>query len=246
MKKFLTGLATAGMLFCALGVSHALTNFAVLNPIPSPPGPQTPYFFDNSSGTFGVTPTPLDVTFRFLQPVPVIGLMEIPATLTISAMASAPLTPPPATQPLKGLVFEVRAALPAHYSPFGTGTGVLLRTVVPDAMLFPDGTLANLSNPAPALAFLGSEFGLGLIMESDYIMIDPDEDQTATWSYSLVDPTPFAAAGPDGWLQDTEFGGNANFSAEVRNFVPEPGSVAMLLGFGVGASLALIRRRRTR
>jgi hypothetical protein len=246
MKKFLTGLATAGMLLGALGASHALTQFAVLNPIPSPPGPQTPYFFDNASGMFGVTPSPLDVTFRFLQAVPVIGLSEVEATLTISAMAAAPLTPAPPTQALKGLVFEVKAKNAADFSPFGTGTGVLLRTVVPDAMLFPDGTLANLSNPVAALAFLGSEFDIGLLMESDYLIIDPDENQTATWSYSLIDPSPFAEAGADDWLQDTEFGGNANFSATVTGYVPEPGSVAMLFGLGVGASLALIRRRRTR
>lgn len=64
MKKFLTGLMAVGLLFGTLSASNALTQFAVLNPEPG--GPQTPYFFDNASMTFGVTPTPLEVQFQFI------------------------------------------------------------------------------------------------------------------------------------------------------------------------------------
>jgi hypothetical protein len=240
MKKFLTGIAAAGLLFSALNVSNALTQFAVLNPVPIPPGPVTPYHFDNASATFGVTPIVLPVTFQFLVPgVPTVGNNVIDAFLTISAEANGPFIPD--NQPLKNLVFAV---VPQNAGDV-FGAGILLRTVVPNPVDFPDGTLADLFSVGN-LGFLGSEFINGLIMESSYLAIDPTENQTATWSFSNVIPPGGFAAGANGFLRDTELQGNANFAATVVVGVPEPGSVALLIGFGVGGSLALIRRRRNR
>jgi len=251
MKKFLTGFAAAGMLFGALSASHALTQFAFLNPIPSPPGPQTPYCWENDeAGTTGqlvLTDTnlvkpgiQLDVTFQFLQAVPVIGTNVVDAELTMSAESNGTMLG--TAQPLKNLVFEVTPKNAGDVF----GAGILLRTVVPSPVDFPDGTLATLQSIAD-LGFLGSSAIQGLIMESSYILIDPNENQTATWSYSLLDPPGAFAPDPGNMiLRDTKLGGNANFSATVFNVVPEPGSVAMLLSLGVGGSLALIRRRRTR
>jgi hypothetical protein len=247
MKKFLTGLVAAGLLGGTFSISHALTQFAVLNPIPSPPGPQTPYQFTNSTITFdsnvdvnaGKPGNQQNVTFAFLQPVPVIGTNTVDAELTITALGDTPLSV--TDQPLKGFVFEVTAKNAGDVF----GSGVLLRTVIPSPVDFPAGTLADLFSVGNT-AFLTSEFGLGLIMQSDYIIIDPTQNQTATWSFSKVDPFGMFAAGGNGYLRDTQLGGNANFAATVRNIVPEPGSVALLVGFGVGGSLALIRRRRTR
>jgi hypothetical protein len=247
MKKFLTGFVAAGLLVGALSLSHALTQFAVLNPVPSPPGPQTPYQFFNATQTFdsnvdvnaGKAGNQMDVTFAFLQPVPVIGTNTVEAELTITAIATTPMGV--TNQDLEAFVFEVTAKNAGDVF----GGGVLLRTIVPAPADFPAGTLADLFSVGNT-AFLQSEFGLGLIMDSDYILIDPDENQTATWSFSLIDPFGPFAPGPNMFLRDTKLGGNANFSATVFNRVPEPGSVAMLIGFGVGGSLALIRRRRTR
>jgi len=239
MKKFLTGIAAAGLLLGTLSASHALTQFAVLNPIPIPPGPALPYFYDNATQTFGVTPTPLDVTFQFLQPVPVIGTNTVDAKLTISAISSVGMAG--TNQDLEGFVFTVTAANVGDVF----GTGILLQTIVPNPLDFPAGTLANLFSIGN-LGFLGSEFGIGLIMESDYIIIDPTEDQRATWSFANVVPPGGFAPDVNGFLRDTQLNGNANFAATVRNIVPEPGSVAMLIGFGVSGSLALLRRRRSR
>lgn len=239
MKKFLTGIAAACLLFGTLSASHALTQFAVLNPQPIPPGPATPYFYDNATQTFGVSPVVLDVTFAFLQPVPIIGTNVIDAKLTISAVSSVGMSG--TNQDLEGFMFTVTPTNGADVF----GAGILLQTVVPSAMDFPAGTLANLFSVGN-LGFLGSEFGIGLIMSSSYLIIDPTMNQTATWSFANVIPSGGFAPGGNGFLRDTELNGNANFAATVRNIVPEPGSVAMLIGFGVGGSLALIRRRRSR
>jgi len=239
MKKFLTGLAAVGMLFGTLSASHALTQFAVMNPVPTPPGPVTPYQFDNATQTFKIVPVTLDVTFAFLQPVPVIGTNTIPAKLTISASASSPMVG--TSQPLENLTFKV---VPANVGDV-FGAGVLLETTVPDINLFPAGTLADLFSVGN-LGFLGSEFGIGLVMSSSYLNIDPTQNQTATWSYSLVIPPGGFAPDVNGFLRDTQMNGNANFAATFTPVVPEPGSIALLVGFGVGGSLALIRRRRSR
>jgi hypothetical protein len=231
MKKSLTGVLSLSMLCGLITASQALTQFAVMNPVPSPPGPQTPYKFTNATGQFGVNPSPLDVKFQFLQAVPVIGTGIVDAKLTISAVQNGNLIGN--NQPLTDFVFEVKAANAVDVF----GTGVLLRAVLPNvnANLFSIGSIA----------FLSSEFAEGLVMESDYLIIDPAQNQTATWSYSLVNPAGFVAGG-NGLLRDEQLGGNANFAATTRNIVPEPGSVAMLIGMGVSGSLALIRRRRSR
>jgi hypothetical protein len=239
MKKFLTGIAAAGLLLSTLSASHALTQFAVVNPIPIPPGPALPYFFDNGTQTFGVTPSPLDVTFAFLQPVPVIGTSTVAAKLTISAIATVGMTG--TNQDLEAFTFKITAANPGDVF----GGGVLLETVVPAPGDFPAGTLASLFSSGNN-AFLSSEFGIGLIMRSDYLNIDSTENQTATWSFANVVPPGGFAPGANGFLRDTVLNGNGNFAATTTPFVPEPGSMAMLVGFGVGGSLALLRRRRSR
>jgi hypothetical protein len=240
MKKFLTGLATAGMLFGALGVSHAITLFATLNPVPSAPDSplQTPYCWDNATMTFSTldtdmdTPgTQLDVLFTFLQPVPVIGTNTVEALLTITADADGTMTG--TAQPLQNLVFEVTAKNAGDVY----GSGVLLRTVVPAF-----GELFSVGNTG----FLQSDELAGLQMESDYIFIEPTEPQAASWSFSNIEPPGPFVPGANMFLRDTKLGGNANFSATVRNVIPEPGSVTMLLSLGVGGGLALIRRRRSR
>lgn len=243
MKKFLNGLMAAGLLLSSLSASNALTQFAVLNPVAG--GPQTPYFFDNGPNVFGVTDTnaapgvQLDVTFQFLVPVPVIGTNTVDATLEITALGSGPMAG--VSQPLEQFQFTVRAKNPGDVF----GTGILLQTVVPDPMLFPVGTLADLFSVG-STGFLQSEFAIGLVMSSDYLLIDPLQNQTSTWSYSLVVPNGPFAPDANGFLRDTQLGGNANFAATFRQIVPEPGSVAMLVGFGVGGSMMLMRRRRAR
>jgi hypothetical protein len=134
MKKFLTGIAAAGLLFSTLSASHALTQFAVVNPIPIPPGPVTPYQFDNATQTFGVTPSPLDVTFAFLTPVPVIGTNTVAAKLTISAVATTMMVG--TDQPLEAFSFKITATNPGDV----VGGGVLLETIVPAPADFPAGT----------------------------------------------------------------------------------------------------------
>jgi hypothetical protein len=248
MKKFLSGLFAAGLLIGALGTSQALTQFAVLNPVPSPPGDplQTPYHWDNATTSLSVIDqyplmagTNLDVRFAFLQPVPVIGTNTIDAILTISAVADGTMVG--TSQPLKSLTFTV---IPKNVGDV-FGAGILLETTIPNPLFFPDGTLGELFSVGNS-GFLQTDFGRGLVMSSSYILIDPDEDQLGNWSFSLIDPAGPFAMGPGMFLRDTKLGGNANFSATVFNIVPEPGSVAMLIGFGVGGSLALLRRRRSR
>jgi len=239
MKKFLTGIAAAGLLFGTLSSSHALTQFAVLNPVPIPPGPILPYRFDNGTQTLGSTPSPIPVTFEFLTPVPVIGTNTIDALLTISAVANGPFIIN--DQPLKAFSFTVTPVNAGDVF----GAGILLQTLVPAPADFPDGTLAELFSIGN-LGFLGSEAILGLRMSSSYLDIDQDEDQRATWSFANILPPGSFAPGANGFLRDTFLNGNANFAATFRTNVPEPGSVAMLVGFGVGGSLALLRRRRAR
>jgi hypothetical protein len=240
MKKFLSGFVAAGMLLGSLSASHAITLFATMNPVPSAPSDplQRPYIWDNATQTFSTLDTnagkagiQLDVQFAFLQPVPVIGTSTIDAELTISAIADGTMTG--TAQPLQALVFTVTPKNAGDVY----GAGILLQTVVPAF-----GELFSVG----ATAFLQSDELAGLQMSSSYLFIEPLDPQTATWSFSNIDPIGAFVAGANMYLRDTKLGGNANFSATVRNVVPEPGSVAMLLSLGVGGSLALIRRRRNR
>jgi hypothetical protein len=171
--------------------------------------------------------------------VPVIGTNTVDATLEINAVGSSPMVG--TNQPLEQYEFIVRAKNPGDVF----GSGILLRTITPDPILFPAGTLADLFSVGTT-GFLSSEFAIGLTMESDYLLIDPNQNQTATWSYSLIVPTGPFAPDANGFLRDTQLGGNANFAATFRQVIQEPGSVAaMVIGFGIGGSM-LIRRRRTR
>lgn len=235
MKKFLNGLLAAGMLLGSLTASNALTFFAQVNQI----GSGTPYVWDNNgvSGSFSVNPNPLPVTFQFQVPVPVIGTNTVNANLVITAINSGTMVG--STQPIEQLSFKIVATNPLD---FVGGNNVLLETILPVPL--PAGIQGEITGTG-STAFLGSDFIRGLVMRSDYLSIDPNQDQSATWSFSKVDPSPVA---PDinGILRDTLFSGNGNFSATVVVGVPEPGTVAMLASFGVGGGLLMIRRRRNR
>ncbi|MCS6775063.1 MAG: hypothetical protein NZ557_00825, partial [Chthonomonadaceae bacterium] len=212
MKKWIGGLMAAGLLAGSLSASNALTLFAQVNQI----GVGTPYQWDNTGagGTFGTVPSPLNVTFQFLVPVPVIGTSIVPATLTISAVDFGPMVG--TTQPLQWLSFQILATNPADWY---LGNNVLLETIMPVPL--PNGIEGDITGVG-SIAFLSSDFLRGLVMRSDYINISQTQNQTATWSFSSVNPTPLVA-GAGGYLRDTLFGGNGNFSATFRNIVPEPG-----------------------
>jgi len=238
MKKFLNGLLAAGMLFGSLSASNALTFFAQVNQI----GSGTPYVWNNNeagtNGAFTVNPNPLNVTFQFQVPVPVIGTNSVAAKLVISAVNSGTMVG--AQQPIEQLSFKIVATNLADYA--SPGNNVLLETIMPVPL--PGGIGGEITGTG-STAFLGTDFLRGLVMRSDYLSIDPNNDQSATWSFSKVLPSPVA---PDlnGVLRDTLFSGNGNFSANIQTTVPEPGAVAMLASFSVGGGMLLIRRRRNR
>lgn len=235
MKKFLSGLFAAGMLLGSLSASNALVFFAQVNQI----GTGTPYVWDNNeagtTGALSVNPSPLNVTFAFALPVPVIGTNTVQAQLIISAVNSGTMVG--AQQPLEQLSFKIVATNPLD---FIGGNNVLLETILPVPL--PAGIGGDIQGIGNTVQ-LSSDFIRGLVMRSDYLSIDPNNDQSATWSFSKVVPAP-VAPGLNGVLQDTLFSGNGNFSANILTTVPEPGAVAMLASFGVGGGLLMIRRRK--
>ncbi|MCS6774950.1 MAG: hypothetical protein NZ557_00255, partial [Chthonomonadaceae bacterium] len=186
-------------------------------------------------------PSPLPVTFQFQLAIPrpfaapIPALTPIPALLTISAVDNGTMVG--TQQPVKNLVFTIAAQNTADFYDFGAAApsqNILLQTTTS-----PLGDITGVVSNA----FLDTDFLRGLIMDSDYLFIDPTQNQTATWSFSNVNPAPLAADPVNGILRSTLFGGNGNFSAHVSNIIPEPGAMALLIGFGVTGGLLALRRR---
>lgn len=219
MKKFLIGLAAA-----ALFSTQAVASHAVLFGLANPKVPGEPYFWDNASGTFGVTGGSLDVEFTFLvaNSCGPIGV-PIDATLTISAASAGAVTiGPPSQQPLMTYSFTITED--------GSGDNLLSGTA----------PLAFLDQAAPDSAALSTTSAVGLTFTSDCLVFTGSE--SATFSFSSTTPDAFAAGG-NGLLIDMLFGGNGNFSADIQQ-IPEPGTVGLLFSSCIGGGVLLARRRR--
>jgi hypothetical protein len=209
MRRFCMLLIAVGMFLWKPQASHADTLFAILTPKPFPIGPTTPYRFDNATQTFLTSPDPVEVMFQFLVPVPIVGTKSIPALLSIRAVASSPILG--TNQALEGLEFTI---VPRNAEDV-FGAGILLRSSIPNPVDFPAGTLADLFSVGN-LGFLGSEFGIGLIMQSSYLTIDPTQNQTAAWMFSIAQPSGGFAPGANGFLRDTRLNGLASFTASFE------------------------------
>jgi hypothetical protein len=216
MKKFLIGLAAAALFSLQPLASHAVL-FGVVNPT----GTGEPYFFDNDTLAFGTTPSPLPVEFTFLvaNTCAAIGV-PVPALLTITGT---------------GVSFDgtTETLLPFSFSITSGGTNLLTGTAVN----------GNLTQTVPDTATLLSTSGTnGMVFTSDCLTFVPNTE-SATFSFSSTTPDVFAPGTDPAHLQDTTFGGNGNFSAEIVQ-VPEPGVAGLLFSSCIGGGLLFARRRR--
>jgi hypothetical protein len=192
---------------CVLsGAAHAQSlPFATISPRQSGPT----YQFDNDSLTFGLVSSSVEVTFKFYEPVPVIGTNPIPARLIMSADAAGPVSlGPPSQQLLISFAFVIVPVNPEDIF----GEGILLRGSALVAFL-------DQLDPSTGNLYSGSE--VGLQMTSSYVNFDSPDDHTALWSFGDTTPDLFEA-GPNGSLIDMLFAGTALFTASVTAIPPGP------------------------
>jgi hypothetical protein len=218
MKKFLIGLAAAALLSLQPIASHAVL-FGVVNPVAS----GEPFFFNNTTATFGVSPGALPVEFTFLvaNSCAPIGT-PIAATLTIGATGT---TFAAGDQSVAAHAFSIISNVGSMNLLSGTALTAELTQSVPNTAALTASAIAN-----------------GLAFTSDCLAFVPGTE-AGTFSFSSTSPDVFAPGVNPLLLQDTTFGGNGNFSAEIVQ-VPEPGVTGLLFSSCIGGGLLFARRRR--
>jgi hypothetical protein len=241
IKKCLASLLLVGLFVGPVRLCQAQV-FAEVKTIVSTTDPtKVQYTWDNPTQTFTTNPTPTPIVFAFDVLGAPSGLNDVNATMTITGMA------PPGplgfynaftqTQPIANLTFTINAVGGMGYAP---GQLLLMGTfqipALPNAFLTQTapGT-ANLSS-----SNVGTPGGLTLI--SPYFMFDPAQMESATWSFSTINPALFTQTG-DYLSSIPLINGNGNFAARTAA-VPEPGVVSTLLGAGIVGGLFIRRRRR--
>lgn len=240
IKKCLVSLLAVGLFVGQAYVCRAVT-FAEVKSIVTVTDPtKVQYQWTNGTQVFSTNPSPTPIVFAFDILGAPSGLGDVNATMSLNAVAppgpAGFYNPLAKIQPLANLSFTINAVGGMGYAP-----GQLLLSGVFQTPNLPD---AFLQQSAPNTATLtASSFPFtpgGLILTSPFFPIDPTQPQTATWSFSTLNPAVFSQTG--NYLTSIPLiNGNGNFAASV---VPEPGAVSILLAAGVGGFL-FVRRRRS-
>lgn len=240
MRKILTSVLAGALIFGAVTASSAYS----LNPFASYLFQESnkPYKFTNAGvgSTFGLTSANgVPVTFKFSTGSAVaadliangygslVGV-DIPATL-VSMSADAPVG--------------------------GTSNGFVEQGVVNVAFKIVDSSNRVLLSGTSDFGLLsGKKNGSNGSLEatddvpidnvsfaSDFVNLGSPKYAAQAYSITTTSQDPKFGLDDNGWLKTSTGAYNGNFSiAEV----PEPGALAMLIGFGVSGSLFIIRRRR--
>lgn len=244
MKSFLRSVAGSALLVVMATSSYAYS----FNPFASYLFEQSnkPYKFTNagSSSKFGLTSqTGVPVSFRFSSGTEVANDLvangygtlvgsDISANLVFlnaNAPAAGTLDGSLTLQPVTNVSFSIVASS-------GQYAGKVLLGGTSDNGLLDgrDGTgvgSLDLTDDVPTD---------NVTFTSDFVNLDGPKYTAQAASFTTSNFTGFSLAS-NGWLNSGTGAFNGNFSIAQ---VPEPGTLAMLMGFGVAGSLFVVRRRR--
>jgi len=244
IKKCLVSLLAVGLFTGQACLCRAVTFAEVKSIVSTTDATKVQYQWSNGTQTFTTVPSPTPIVFAFDVAGAPSGLSDVNATMTVTATAPpGPLgfyNPLVKAQPLGNLTFTINAVGGMGYAP-----GQLLLRGMFQAPNLPD---AFLQQSAPNTATLtSSSIPLtpgGLILVSPFFMIDPTQTQTATWSFSTVNPPLFTQTPGNNYLNDIPLlNGNGNFAATVTS-VPEPGTWSALAAAGFVGFMFVRRRKR--
>jgi len=241
IKKGIVSLLAVGLFVGQACLCKAVT-FAEVKSIVTVTDPtKVQYTWSNGTQVFTTSPSPTPVVFAFDVLGAPSGLADVNANMLITAVAppgpAGFYNPLARIQPLSNLSFTITAAGGGGYA-----AGQLLLSGIFQTPNVPD---AFLQQSAPGTATLtSSNFPLtpgGLILTSPFFPIDHTMPESATWSFSTLNPAVFTQTGS--YLSSIPLiNGNGNFAATV---VPEPGVMSTFLAAGFGGFL-FIRRRRAK
>lgn len=255
MRKALSALLAAGVLFGVTQASHAVT-FASFDVDTTAPGltPNPAFQFNNGSGVLNLITSPSLFTFSFANaatsfglPVADVGLYSN-VELTFSTVTNGPGTNIlGVNQPMTNLVFQFKTTQVEH----GVAAGTVLLSGAANALIpgsqgivlsgadsGPNpGTASYLAQENPALLSTVT-FSSG-IASLNAGLAAAFNRQVAV-SYTSVSPHlsgPILGS-PDSFTAQ----GNGTFAAQA-GAVPEPGALTMLLGIAVSGTALFFRRR---
>jgi len=241
IKKHLLSLVAIGLFAGQTCLCQAVTFAEVKSIVSVTDATKVNYQWNNGTQVFNTLPSPTPIVFAFDVLGAPSGLSDVNAMMLITAMAppgpAGFYNPIAKTQPLSNLSFTITAVGGMGYAP-----GQLLLSGMFQTPTLPD---AFLQQSAPNTATLTSSSVPftpgGLILTSPFVTIDPTQPQSATWSFSTLNPQVFTQTG--NYLSSIPLiNGNGNFSATAA--VPEPGALSALAAAGfVGFAFARRRRR---
>jgi len=241
VKKHLVSLLAVGLFAGQTCLCRAVT-FAEVKSIVTVTDPtKVQYQWNNGTTIFNTVPSPTPIVFAFDVVGAPSGLADVNATMLLTAVAppgpAGFYNPIAKIQPLANISFSINAVGGMGYAP-----GQLLLSGMFQTPNLPD---AFLQQSAPNTATLtASSFPFtpgGLTLFSPFFPIDPTQPQTATWSFSTLNPSVFTQTGS--YLSSIPLiNGNGNFAA--TSAVPEPSTWSALAAAGFVGFMFVRRRRR--
>lgn len=239
MKKIGMGLKLSGIALGALcfgSISQAATvSFASFDPKIS----GNNYKFTNSGasssfGLNGLSVLPVNFQYKVSNGTGLVNTV-IDADLTISADVNGTAAQAFGTdfQSMKNVSMQFKAVSPI----MGLSNLLTITTASTGLLSGRDGgATVNFNGDTSA--------GDTVVFTSDFL--DFSQTINRNFALSFVAANPSLSINGNGYLNTFTIAGNGTFASDPQpnSTVPEPGSIAMLVGSGVTGSLAVVRRRR--
>lgn len=258
MNKIVSPLMTLGFLASCVTASQAASVTFASYQQQSPSTTGFTLSGASSGGTLRATDggpggsLPVLFTFGALAPNSLIN-QQVLANLTFTAATSGTAAPTQggqgSSQPFNTVTFQFTSASNQTINGQAVAAGANLLTGTSGFSTGPGGTLAGTNNGTSA-TFSGSDVTAGsplffntVTFTSQFITFTPGQNAFA-YSFSGVNPS-FTTGGtfPAQFINSFTASSTGTFSTSA---VPEPGSVALLVGMGVTGASFLARRRRAK
>jgi len=202
-------------------------------------GAGTGFFRTTNDGNVSAGTIPIAFTFNIA--VPAFPTTITKASMFFSSSATAPctITAGTLTQPLNGGVLSIFVSPSDPVYGATHGNELIFKATYNSAGITQDNTQGN---PQPTFGFADPSDVVSFVSPY-FTSADPEK---GTFSFSSGLPLGGVTCNANGKMNTQTMGGNGNFSAGTvtTQGVPEPGTLTMLLGTGVAASMFMIRKRR--
>jgi hypothetical protein len=253
MRKVMSSLVLAGVLALSVSAANAVT-FASFDLDTETPGitPNPAFRFNNGTGVLNLITSPTLFTFNFANsatslglPLANVGLFQN-VNLTFSSQTNGPGTDfGTVLQPMTNVTFTFTTTQAQN----GVGAGTVLLSGTGNAILGSQGIQLSGASGGNTASLLAQDNAVLLsnvsftsgIASLNTGLAGATQEQIAL-SFTSVNPgliIPTIIGTPSSFTAS----GNGTFAA-TPNAVPEPGSMATLLGIGVSGTALLFKRRK--